>query len=307
MSFAPLIEPKNKLIIGAVESITWTEGFTRETGVKSGHVVAPVTDDGTDDFGIVRSNGLLPPLGICGYEQSYLANPASPLDYGSMRPESIDGAFAEDVPVPILQGGNTFPLLHLTRGTRAKQGVTLYSWGNGEVIPGFQTCKGTVVMIPFTKKTTEFDTAVLIPKGIRVTGAGLWVITNAAGATIDVGILSSLSGGDADGFLKSASLANLGFIDPVVQAAAAASFTAGAFIVGEAIKSADSTAIYFASINPYTIPNDTMRLSYTTSDHTVGGYILLGVDGPGIVPIARCQKTTDATVEVKRVAVLVDV
>ena len=304
MSYAPLVIPSNKLLYGTVESVTWTEGFTRETGVKPGHCLSPVTDDGTDDYGVVRSNGLLPVIGICGYEQSYLANPAAPLDYGSMRPISPITAFGEDLPIPILQGGNTFPMMWLTRGTYAKQGVTLFSWGGGEVIPGFIGSKGITVMVPFTKKTTEFDTAVLIPKGIRITGAGVLVTTNASGATIDVGVLSSLSGGDADGFLKAASLTNLGFVDPVVQAAAAASFTAGAYIVGAAIESADTTPIYFAMVNPYTIPNDTMRLSYTTSDHTVEGYILLSVEGEGIIPVARCQQTIDATVEVTRVPVL---
>lgn len=304
MSFAPLVKPRNKLIIGAVESITWTEGFTRETGVKAGHVLSPCKDDGTDDFGVIRSNGLLPVIGICGYEQSYLANPTAPTDYGSMRPETPQTAFGENVPVPILQGANTFPMMWLTRGTRAKMGDMLFSWVNGEVIPGFIGRSGITVMIPFIKKATEFDTAVLIPKGIRITNAGLLVETESAGTSIDVGVLSSLASGDADGFIKGGSLAAKGFVDLVLDDASSANITAGAYIKGTVIKSADATALYFASVKPYTIPNDTMRLSYTTSDATVSGYILLGVEGPGIIPVARCQETMDATVETKQVPVL---
>ena len=304
MSYAPLVKPANKLIIGAVESITWTEGFTRETGVKAGHILAAYKDDGTDDFGVIRSNGLRPVIGICGYEQSYLANPITPTDYGSMRPDTPQTAFAENVPVPILQGANTFPMLWLTRGTRARMGDLLFSWGNGEVIPGFIGRSGITVMVPFTKKATEFDTAVLIPKGIRITNAGLLVETNASGATIDVGVLSSLASGDADGFIDGGSLATAGFVDLDLDDATAANVTAGAYIKGTVIKSADSTAIYLAKLAPYTSPNDTMRLSSTTSDATVAGYILLSVEGPGIIPVARCQETMDATAEVKQVPVL---
>lgn len=304
MSYAPLIKPANKLIIGAVESITWTEGFTREVGCKPGHVLAAYKDDGSDDFGVVRSNGLLPVLGICGYEQSYLANPAAPLDYGSMRPETPQTAFGENVPVPILQGANTFPMMWLTRGTRARMGDILFSWGAGEVIPGFISKLGITVMIPFTKKATEFDTAVLIPRGIRVTNAGVLVTTEAVAATIDVGVLSSLASGDADGFIDGASLAAKGFVDLVLDDTTAEDITAGAYIKGTVITSADASAIYFANTKPYTIPNDTMRISYTTSDATVAGYILLTVEAPGIIPVARCQETTDATVEVKQVPVL---
>lgn len=304
MSYAPLVKPANKLIIGAVESITWTEGFTRETGVKAGHVLAAYKSDGTDDFGVVRSNGLLPVVGICGYEQSYLANPAAPTDYGSMRPNTPQEAFGENVPVPILQGANTFPMMWLTRGTKAKMGQTLFSWVNGEVIPGFIGRSGVTVMIPFTKKATEFDAAVLVPKGIRITNAGLLVTTESAGATIDVGVLSSLASGDADGFIKGGSLASAGFVDLVLDDTTAGDITAGAYIKGTVIKSADTTAIYFANAKPYTIPNDTMRISYTTSDATVAGYILLSVEGEGIIPVARCQETMDATAEVKQVPVL---
>jgi len=304
MSYASIVKSTKKIIYGAVESVTWTEGFTREAGVKPGHIISPVTADGSDDFGVVRSNGILPVIGICGFEQSYLANPIVPLDYGSMRPETIDTAFGEDVPVPILQGANTFPMLHLTRGAYAKMGMQLFSWGNGEVIPGYFGREGITIAIPFTKKATEFDTALLIPQGIRITGAGLLVTTAASGATIDVGILSSLSGGDADGFLKGTSLETAGYIKPVIDAAAAASFTVGAMLKGSTIKSADDTAVYFTNVIPYVIPNATMRLSYTTSNHTVAGYILLSVEAEGIIPVARCQETTDATAEVKRIPVL---
>lgn len=304
MSYAPLVKPKNKLLIGAVESVTWTEGFTREAGVKPGHIIVPVEDDGTDDFGVVRSNGLLPVLGICGYEQSYLANPEKPTDYGSMRPAGPTYAFAEDVPVPILQGGNTFPMCWLTRGVRAKMGDKLFAWGNGEVIPGFMGRNGVTVMIPFSKKATEFDTAVLIPAGIRITGAGVLVTTESEGATIDVGILSSLSGGDADGFINGASLTTKGYVDLLTADENEDNITAGVLLKGTVITSNDTTPIYAAQIDAYTIPNDTSRISYTTSDATVAGYILLNVEGQGIVEVARCEETTDATTEVKQVPVL---
>jgi len=304
MGYAHIVEPKYQVVSGSVESITIIEGMSREATIKPGHVVSNYKTDGTDDFGIIRGNGLLPVLGFAGLEQSYLANVANPADYGTMRPKTPSLAFPEDCPIPILVGGNTFLWPWLTRGTLAKKGQVLFSWGGGEVIPGFIGKRGITVMIPFTKKATEFDTALLIPQGIRITGAGVLVETAAESATIDVGILSSLSGGDADGFINGASLATAGYVNPVLDDASAGNLTVGALLAGTTIKSADSTALYFTREVPYTIPNATMRLSYTTSNHTVAGYILLSVEGEGIIPVARCQKTTDATTETKRVGAL---
>ena len=100
-----------------------------------------------------------------------------------------------------------------------------------------------VAVIPFsvddTTATTETDTGFDLPTNARIdpTGVGVRVTTVDATETIDVGLLSTESGGDANGLVAALSVATAGFVlaKPTLTAGGSetyyASTTLGALLV----------------------------------------------------------------------------
>jgi hypothetical protein len=72
--------------------------------------------------------------------------------------------------------------------------------------------EGSIVIykIPFSAQTSETDTGFDLPDKCEVLDVLVDVQTSEAGRTIDVGLLSSESGGDADGFIVGLSIASTG-------------------------------------------------------------------------------------------------
>lgn len=68
----------------------------------------------------------------------------------------------------------------------------------------------------FASDTSETDLGVDFPYGAHITRCFLEVITVDAGEDIAVGLLSTETGGDANGLLVTASVATAGLIDPIV-------------------------------------------------------------------------------------------
>ena len=78
-----------------------------------------------------------------------------------------------------------------------------------------------VLIAPFgASDNTETDTGLDLPYGALVTDCQLFVTASDATETIDAGLLSSETAGDANGFRAAASVANTGWVAP-------AAFTAG--------------------------------------------------------------------------------
>jgi len=73
-----------------------------------------------------------------------------------------------------------------------------------------------VKRISFSANTSETDTGVDLPSTAVILDVFLKVTTAEAGKTINVGLLSSETGGDADGFVAGASLASTGVVVPAV-------------------------------------------------------------------------------------------
>ena len=131
--------------------------------------------------------------------------------------------------------------------------------------------------IPFTKKTAEFDTGIDMPVPSEILDAVVEVVTAASGATIDVGLLSTETAGDADGLVDGVSCATAGFYrgQAALDGGAAyfASNTRGvlmsAFVQGT---NADDRGLYIEK--PHLVQGTNAKsVSYTTSNHTVAGYI----------------------------------
>lgn len=68
------------------------------------------------------------------------------------------------------------------------------------------------LIIPFSASTSETDTGIDLPYGVRVEDVQVEVVTVDATEDMDVGLLSSEPAGDADGFINGVSVANAGYI-----------------------------------------------------------------------------------------------
>lgn len=241
---------------------------------------------GSTDYDVKVADGILPPQGFLGYEQQAT-------QYQVSNPTTINVAGTE---VPVVSGGafSIYMPNGLAAGTVANQEDALVSWVQGQVIPGKVLGGKVAVKIPFGKSTTEKDTGIDLPAGVNVTGAAIEVTTPVAASTIDVGILSSESGGDADGFLDGVSCAAPGVIYPIISNTTAASITLGN-LLADVSKSADTTANYVAAPVNYLTDGTAKSVTYTTTDNDIAGNIFLFLDSPGIKVVGASGNTVDAS------------
>lgn len=126
------------------------------------------------------------------------------------------------------------------------------------------------LIIPFsiadTTAATETDTGFNLPTGVQVRPfPSIYVVDIDATETIDVGLLSSESGGDADGFMVGLSVGTAGAVDPTF----ATTVTQGALL--------KATATGAAAIIPesYIVGATAVSVSYTltTGSDTATGFI----------------------------------
>lgn len=285
MGYYGFVEPDNKVIAYAPNTILIQEEKAEAATIKPGMVVMK----GTNDDDVVACDGVTKaPFGIAGYEQSFLGAASST----SNRPANVDTAYAKDARVPVLGGGGFVAMLHLAPGVGTVKGDLLASWGGGTVVPVVPMPGGYGVRIPFVKKTTEFDTGVDLPEGMIVSDVIVEVTKEVADATIDVGLL----GGDADGFLDGESCAAKGFVkhNTVALTSDVTSLTLGAYFKEADI--ADATASDGAQtyrVPKYHVVGDgQVSVSYTTSDSdNLAGNIYMVCAAPGFQIVGRAEET----------------
>lgn len=295
------IEPDNKLVAYAPTEVAIQELYAGAATIKPGMLVGRGADDSKCVLATIGTAAVMP-LGVAGYEQSFLGNSS----YTSQRPATITTAYASGAKVPILSGTNFVLPLKLAIGFASTKGDRLASFTDGTVIPFIPVMGGFAIKIPFEKNATEKDTGIDLPAGVIVTGAFIEVTENVAASTVDVGLLSTEASGDADGFIDGASAASKGFVFPVNQAAAAASLTAGELISTD-IKSADSTAIFFALPKSYVTDGTTKSITYTTSDHEIEGNIYIVCQATGMVDVGRAEKTVSASTSIQTQMAMVNI
>ena len=282
MGYYGFVEPDNKVIAYAPNTILIQEEKAEAATIKPGMVVMK----GTNDDDVVACDGVTKaPFGIAGYEQSFLGAASST----SNRPANVDTAYAEDARVPVLGGGGFVAMLHLAPGVGTVKGDLLASWGGGTVVPVVPMPGGYGVRIPFVKKTTEFDTGVDLPEGMIVSDVIVEVTNEVADATINVGLL----GDDADGFLVGESCAALGFVKHNTVATDDTTFTLGAYLT-----EADIVDATVGGAQTYRVPNyhvvgdGKVSVSYTTSDSdNLAGNIYVVCAAPGFQIVGRAEET----------------
>jgi len=269
--------PNFKIVMGGQPLVQRLEVETA-TNMYPGRLVIK----GTNDSDITVADGVSSPLGWLGYEQP-----------GDNPPDNITSLYSVGAEAPVLSvAGRLLQMpLGLAAKTTAVKSDVLLSWGDGQVVPGAWLGGRLGVRIPFSKSTDEVST-VTLPAGAVVRDVIIKAVTVAAWATIDVGTLSSASG-DADGFLEGESLVTAGFVPHNNYDAVAANNTSGALLVESDI-TGDVAAGYYSIPTGYLVPAGGKILTYTTSDHTVAGYIFVVIESPGIAPVGICEKSVSA-------------
>lgn len=285
MGYYGFVEPDNKVIAYAPNTILIQEEKAEAATIKPGMVVMK----GTNDDDVVACDGVTKaPFGIAGYEQSFLGAASST----SNRPANVDTAYAKDARVPVLGGGGFVAMLHLAPGVGTVKGDLLASWGGGTVVPVVPMPGGYGVRIPFVKKTTEFDTGVDLPEGMIVSDVIVEVTKEVADATIDVGLL----GGDADGFLDGESCAAKGFVkhNTVALTSDVTSLTLGAYFKeADILDATGSGGAQTYRVPKYHVVGDgQVSVSYTTSDSdNLAGNIYMVCAAPGFQIVGRAEET----------------
>lgn len=251
---------------------------------------ALVTGDASDEKIKENNVATTKPIGWLGFEQ---AHP----DY---KPANVTTAYAVGDFAPVVAGPGAVLVSTLAKGFVAAKGDLLMPWTNGQLAVATEVGGGYAIRVPFTKNTSETDTGIDLPQYLVVRDCVIEVTTAVASSTIDVGLLSTESGGDADGFLDGESCASAGMAVHNLVDSTAANNTLGALLVEADIKSADTTALYLSvpKVPGYQTDGTAKSLTYTTSDSTnLAGNIHLVIDAPKgyAAPVAVALEAIDAS------------
>jgi hypothetical protein len=146
------------------------------------------------------------------------------------------------------------------------------------------------LVLPFgigSSAATETSTGCVLPANLLVKDAYIKVIDTDATETIDVGLLSSESGGDADGFVLATSVATGGYVNPwpVVTGGTNIDYVVhtagyGAYLK-QGIAGADAVATVGGFARRYHLTDGTAKtVTYTTTagTDTAAGLIILCVE-----------------------------
>lgn len=142
------------------------------------------------------------------------------------------------------------------------------------------------VAVPFgASDNAERDTGLDLPSNCIMTAfdVGLRVTSTDATETIDVGLLSSESGGDANGFITAASVANSGFVELLPQITGGANIDyVGTRYVGDLLATSITGADAVATVGGFTskryrTDGTAKSITYTGSagSDTAAGYVYL--------------------------------
>lgn len=274
----PFVEPTNKIVIAGEPDERDYEVSGTVTNMIAGRLVKKGASDGL----IVIGDKSGPNIGWLGYEQTFAPD----------KPADIDTSYASGDKATVLSGPGTI-LMGYSEEAVGK-GEVVCSGSDGKVRKLYAGSIKTM-SIPFTQNASETDTTYDLPEGAVVLNAFIEVTTAVASGTIDVGILSTEAGGDADGFLDGVSCAVAGKIAPITyDASAAADLTLGELLSNDFTE--DATAGYAAIPQLWIGDGTATSVSYTTSAHAIAGNIHIMFAEPGVddSPVALTEETIAA-------------
>ena len=144
--------------------------------------------------------------------------------------------------------------------------------------------------LSFSQNTSETDTGWDLPANAIVEDVWVKVDTAVSGATLNVGLLSTETGGDADGFIKAISCSSTGLKIPGVTVTkttgtnenyiSAVTNTLGALLLDLVYETGTDTAgdtgFVHAWKKPHVAASVTAKsVSYSTSNHAIAGKIYI--------------------------------
>jgi hypothetical protein len=246
------------------------------------------------DYDIKVSDGIGRPIGWIGFQGEF---PGTDFQYST---GSISTINVVDTCAPVYSGGGFTIYMPggLALGTRAVEGDLLFSWANGQVVPGVDLGGRYALKVPFTNTsgTTLVDTGIDFPAGMRITDCMLNVTTLNASGTLDVGFKNATESGDEDGLLDGEACAALGLTNHNLVDADAAKITVGVLLEEVEIKDATSvTPVFYGVPTGYVTDGTIKSLTYTPSNHAIAGDIYVFIESPGFVPVGRAGEAADAT------------
>ncbi len=243
---------------------------------------------GTTGFDAKPTNCLKEPIGYADYERVNMID----------KPATMTTAYATSVTAPICSavGKPVFMPTGLPIGFKAEEGDYAIPWGTaGQVAPAVEIGGKIALKVPFVKKTSVFDTGIDFPGGILIPDALIDVSTAASGATIDVGFINAVESGDEDGLLDGEAAATTGLQTHITVDATAGNITLGAYLKSVLAEANGGSATNLAVQKKYLTDGTIKSLCYTTSNHTITGWIYIFVESPGLVKVGKFKYAVDAT------------
>jgi len=276
MVYTGNVNPINKIVIrGEPDEQSLKVGGT-VTEMKPGRLVTK----GTNDDDIIINSKTTTPVGWLSYEATHAVS--KPVD-----PDTAysDGDWATVINGPMVLRGYVSEAVN--------KGDLLCGDDDGKARKYYPGAVKTMV-IPFTKQTSEYDSTYDLPEGAVVLGAFVEVVDEVASSTIDVGILSSESGGDADGFIDGMSCATAGKIVPISWDASSDDDNTLGLLISDAMLG--GTNNYGRIPKMWVCDGTAVSVSYTTSDHAITGNIHIFYAEPGAAdePVAKAEETVAA-------------
>jgi len=164
------------------------------------------------------------------------------------------------------------------KGARARlQAVTVTD--HSAILPSTWPYK--YIRFPFAQNASETDTGLDLPEGAMVQEVIVEVVTGVTSGTLTVGLLSSETGGDADGFVVALPATPAGFYGPGPTWTAGSTMknylsasTRGALLAAYTLGAdAANDPGSFAAKPHLVLSGNATSLTYSTSAHAVAGYV----------------------------------
>lgn len=246
------------------------------------------------DYDVKEGSALLSPVGWLGYEGT------------NFKPETIDTAYAVADEAMVYNGGGFRVRANLAKGCSVVKGDLVANWLNGQVIGPIKYLNGGLALgIPFgVSDNSETSTFIVLPADLAVTDVLLDVGTLDAGETLDVGLLSSEGGGNANGFVDAASVATALKLRPGATVTTGthevyvSASTRGALLVDTFTAGSDAvedTGTYVEMIHRCDGTAKTVTYTGSAGSDTATGVVWLTLAAEGLGVVAKVAKTADAT------------
>jgi len=250
-------------------------------------------------------SGVLPPTGWLGYEHG------AP----QYRPAALTTIYVLDDKAPEYKGGGFVVKGKLAKGCSVAKGQLVANWADGQVIgPVVPAANGLLLGIPFSPSdNAETTTYIELPADMAIMQAFLDIVTLDATETIDVGLLSTESGGDADGFIAAASVAAAGKVFPKVTVTTGSNekyfsactigvllqdtFTAGSDAV-------EDVGTFMPLVHVCDGTAKTITYTGSAGSDTAAGWIYLALLHENLEIVGMAEQTVDATAAAANLAVL---